>query len=178
MRIVTVNVNGIRSAERKGFARWLARIEPWDVVCLQEIKAHVDDRAERSPRRASRTHPFTTAAKRGYSGVALYSKRPASVQVGFGSTEFDAEGRYVEADFRAPDRHQRVLAVGLQSAHASWPEFRFLAEFLPAPASPARRGSRSHPVRRLEHRAPADRSQELAQQPEELAVSCPRNGRG
>ena len=38
MRIITLNVNGLRAAERKGFARWLARAEPWDVVCVQEIK--------------------------------------------------------------------------------------------------------------------------------------------
>ena len=43
MRVITLNVNGIRSAERKGFAHWLARGNPWDVVCLQEIKAtHAD----------------------------------------------------------------------------------------------------------------------------------------
>ena len=131
MRIVTVNVNGIRSAERKGFARWLARIEPWDVVCLQEIKAHVDDvpRALAAPRKSHAS--FHTAAKRGYSGVALYAKRPASVQVGFGSVEFDAEGRYVEADFG----HLSIISVYLPSGSSS-PErqiakFRFLAEFLP-----------------------------------------------
>ena len=63
MRIVTVNVNGIRSAERKGFARWLARIEPWDVVCLQEIKAHIDDvpRALAAPRKSHASfHPRTS----------------------------------------------------------------------------------------------------------------------
>ena len=131
MRIVTVNVNGIRSAERKGFARWLARIEPWDVVCLQEIKAHVHDvpRALAAPRKSHAS--FHTAAKRGYSGVALYAKRPASVQVGFGSVEFDAEGRYVEADFG----HLSIISVYLPSGSSS-PErqlakFRFLTEFLP-----------------------------------------------
>src|ERR1700688_2660772 len=131
MRIVTVNVNGIRSAERKGFARWLARIEPWDVVCLQEIKAHVDDvpRALAAPRKSHAS--FHSAAKRGYSGVALYAKRPASVQVGFGSVEFDAEGRYVEADFG----HLSIISVYLPSGSSS-PErqlakFRFLAEVLP-----------------------------------------------
>src|ERR1700688_2155490 len=99
MRIVTVNVNGIRSAERKGLARWLKRIEPWDVVCLQEIKAHVDDvpRALAAPRKShARFHP---AERKGYSGVALYSKRAAVWRTGFGSSEFDVEGRYVEADF-------------------------------------------------------------------------------
>src|SRR5580704_32827 len=124
MRIVTVNVNGIRSAARRGFARWLARIEPWDVVCLQEIKAHVDDvpRALAAPRKSHAS--FHTANKRGYSGVALYAKRPASVQVGFGSVEFDAEGRYVEADFG----HLSIISVYLPSGSSSpdsdfWPSF-------------------------------------------------------
>ena len=70
MRIITLNVNGIRSAERKGFARWLARAEPWDVVCLQEIKAHECDlpRALRAPRRSARVRSMP-AQKKGYSGV-------------------------------------------------------------------------------------------------------------
>ena len=60
MRVITLNVNGIRAAEKKGFARWLARIEPWDVVCLQELKAHHDDvpKCLRAPRKCtSHFHP-------------------------------------------------------------------------------------------------------------------------
>ena len=131
MRIVTVNVNGIRSAERKGFARWLARVEPWDVVCLQEIKAHIDDvpKALAAPRKSHAS--FHTAAKRGYSGVALYSKRPASVRVGFGSEEFDAEGRYVEADFGRLCVISVYLPSGSSSPARQLAKFRFLAEFLP-----------------------------------------------
>ncbi len=76
MRIITLNVNGIRSAERKGFARWLARAEPWDVVCLQEIKAGHDDipRSLVAPRKAHAA--FVPAEKKGYAGVALYAKQP------------------------------------------------------------------------------------------------------
>ena len=53
MRIITLNVNGIRSAERRGLARWLARIEPWDVICLQEVRAEEADvpRSLRAPRK-------------------------------------------------------------------------------------------------------------------------------
>ena len=53
MRVVTLNVNGIRSADRCGLARWLTRIEPWDVVCLQEVRAEEADvpRALRAPRK-------------------------------------------------------------------------------------------------------------------------------
>ena len=99
MRIITLNVNGLRAAGRKGFARWLARIEPWDVVCLQEIKATHDDvpRTLRSPRRAHAA--FHPAARKGYSGVAVYAKVPPRFVEGFGSGEFDVEGRYLEAHF-------------------------------------------------------------------------------
>src|SRR5438105_6299960 len=131
MRIVTLNVNGIRSAERKGLVRWLRRVEPWDVVCLQEIKAHVDDvpRALAAPRKSHAS--FHTAAKRGYSGVALYAKRPASVQVGFGSVEFAAEGRSVEAGLGRLSIISVYLASGSSSPERQIAKFRFLAEFLP-----------------------------------------------
>src|ERR1700675_2971670 len=101
MRIITLNVNGIRSAERRGLTRWLARIEPWDVVCLQEIKAGHDDipRSLQAPRKAHAA--FAPAAKKGYAGVALYARRPPQVITGFGIEEFDAEGRYLEARFDA-----------------------------------------------------------------------------
>ena len=100
MRIVTLNVNGLRSAERKGFSRWLARAEPWDVVCVQEIKCASDDvpDALRAPRRSHAT--FLPARKKGYAGVAVYSKTPHSASAGFGEPEFDDEGRYLEAHFR------------------------------------------------------------------------------
>ena len=83
MRVITLNVNGIRSAERKGFARWLARAEPWDVVCLQEIKAGPEDipRPLVAPRKAHAT--FVPAQKKGYSGVALYAKTPPRVSIGW-----------------------------------------------------------------------------------------------
>src|SRR5439155_16465927 len=99
MRIITLNVNGIRSAERKGLARWLGRVEPWDVVCLQEIKAGREDipRSLAAPRKAHAA--FAPAAKKGYAGVALYARQPPQVVTGFGATEFDAEGRYLEARF-------------------------------------------------------------------------------
>ena len=92
MRIVTLNVNGIRSAQRKGLSRWLARIEPWDVVCLQEIKAGADQvpRPLLAPRKAHGF--FLSASRQGYSGVALYAKPMPKVATGFGSTEFDGEG--------------------------------------------------------------------------------------
>ena len=100
LRIVTLNVNGIRSAASKGLFRWLRRAEP-DVVCLQEVKADEVDIPEAFRFPDGLHGLFHCAQRRGYSGAALYAaKEPRSVRLGFGSAEFDAEGRYVEAEFR------------------------------------------------------------------------------
>ena len=131
MRIVTLNVNGIRSAQRKGLSRWLARIEPWDVVCLQEIKAGADQvpRPLLAPRKAHGF--FLSASRQGYSGVALYAKPMPKVATGFGSTEFDGEGRYLEADFGKLAIASVYLPSGSAGPHRQASKFRFLEKFLP-----------------------------------------------
>jgi exodeoxyribonuclease-3 len=140
MRIITCNVNGLRAAERKGFARWLTRAEPWDVVCVQEIKCAGEDipRALKAPRKSHAS--FHHAARKGYSGVAVYSKHPHRALAGFGHAEFDAEGRYLEADFG----NLAVISVYMPSG-SSGPErqaskFRFLDAFLPHLESLVKRG--------------------------------------
>ncbi len=131
MRVVTLNVNGIRSAERKGLSRWLARVEPWDVVCLQEIKANEADIPStlRAPRKAHAA--FHTAQRKGYSGVAVYAKATCRMCTGFGSSEFDAEGRYVQADFPGLSVVSVYLPSGSSSEARLAAKFRFLNEFLP-----------------------------------------------
>jgi exodeoxyribonuclease III len=131
MRIVTLNVNGIRSAERKGLARWLTRVEPWDVVCLQEIKATAADvpRALVAPRKAYAA--FLSAEKKGYAGVALYAKKEPRVTTGFGFAEFDSEGRYLEADFGKLAVVSLYLPSGSSGPHRQASKFRFLEAFLP-----------------------------------------------
>jgi exodeoxyribonuclease-3 len=111
--------------------RWLARIEPWDVVCLQEIKAHPDDvpKALRAPRKSHAA--FHHAQKKGYSGVALYARRAVPVRSGFGSNEFDAEGRYLEADFGKLTVISVYLPSGSSSPDRQLAKSRFLAQFLP-----------------------------------------------
>src|SRR6266700_4564076 len=95
-RVITLNVNGLRSAVSKGLLRWLARRQP-DVVCLQEIKAQAADLSDALLNPAGLHAQFHFAQARGYSGTALLSrKRPRKVQIGFGVDEFDREGRYVE----------------------------------------------------------------------------------
>ena len=135
IRIITLNLNGIRSAARKGWLDWVAA-QAADVVCVQEVKAHLDDLDEgmriiRTPRGPLRGH-FHFAAKKGYSGVGLYArKRPKSIRIGFGNEEFDAEGRYIEADFG----HYTVISMYLPSGSSGElrqaAKFRFLEQFRP-----------------------------------------------
>lgn len=99
MRVITLNVNGIRSAARKGFYDWLRRQQA-DVVCLQETKAqeHQLQNWEFFP--SVYTCIYHDAEKPGYSGVALYARRePERVTQGVGWEVMDREGRWLQADF-------------------------------------------------------------------------------
>ena len=131
MRVITLNVNGLRSAERKGFARWLARAEPWDVVCVQELKCLECDvpRSLRAPRKSHAT--FHPAERKGYSGVGVYSKVPHTATAGFGHGEFDREGRFLQADFGAVSVVSVYLPSGSSGPHRQASKFRFLEAFLP-----------------------------------------------
>src|SRR5688572_5578806 len=115
MRIITLNVNGLRSAAGKGFMPWLRRQRP-DVACLQEIKCQEADltRALLAPRGYHAF--FHPAEKPGYSGVGIYAKRePDKVVRGLGIAEFDAQGRYIQADFG----NLSVVSVYFPSGSAS-----------------------------------------------------------
>lgn len=100
-RIITCNVNGIRSAARKGFFAWLAAQQA-DVVCLQETKAQEHQLPPEALDLTEFTSAFFDAQKRGYSGVALYARKPPNRVVrGLGIADYDAEGRFVRMDFDA-----------------------------------------------------------------------------
>jgi len=131
LRVVTLNVNGIRSAARKGLFRWLAA-QRADVVCLQEIRAQEPD-LERGMRAPGKLQGFFSHAHRkGYAGVALYARvAPDAVRKGFGSREFDREGRYLEARFGALSIISLYLPSGSAGAHRQASKFRFLDGFLP-----------------------------------------------
>jgi len=98
MRIISVNVNGIRAAARKGFFEWLEQ-QNADVVCIQETKAQehqLEDSVFYPPGYHCYYHD---AEKKGYSGVAIYSRQePDKVHVGLGWNDFDSEGRYIQVD--------------------------------------------------------------------------------
>lgn len=98
MKIISWNVNGIRSVCQKGFLEWLEQESP-DILCLQEMKAQEDTIP--SALGKCRYHFCANfAGKRGYSGVAVFSKtKPKDVSIKLGVDRFDSEGRYLEIDF-------------------------------------------------------------------------------
>jgi exodeoxyribonuclease-3 len=99
VRIITLNLNGIRSAVNKGLLPWLVRQQA-DVACVQEIKAQPGDIVDATRNPDALLGYFHCAQRRGYSGVGIYCRRaPDEVREGVGIPEIDAEGRYLEARF-------------------------------------------------------------------------------
>ncbi len=100
MQIITWNVNGLRSALKKGFLPWLAEAKP-DVLCLQEVRALPE---QLSPFWLAHGYEarFYPAERRGYSGVAtLQREAPQAQRTGLGVPEFDAEGRVIASEYAA-----------------------------------------------------------------------------
>ena len=129
IRVVTLNLNGIRSAVRKGWLEWAAS-QGADVLCVQELKAQVGDLDDALRNVCGMRGHFHLAQKKGYSGVGLYSRRePGTVRIGFGCDEFDAEGRYVEADFGAYTVISVYVPSGTSSAERLAAKFRFMERF-------------------------------------------------
>jgi len=132
-KLTSLNLNGIRSATTKGVEAWLAKAQP-DCICVQEIKAQAADVSGRFEELAGLQGHFHFAEKKGYSGVGLYTRHePSEVVVGFGSPEFDAEGRYVELRFDTPKRKLSLISCyfpsGSSGEERQQAKFRFLAEF-------------------------------------------------
>lgn len=99
MRLISYNVNGIRSAIKKGFLEWLIT-DPADVICLQEVKALRENIALQQIEDLGYQVHWFAAEKKGYSGVALLTKlRPERVLVGSGMAQSDLEGRVIRADY-------------------------------------------------------------------------------
>jgi len=104
MRIISWNVNGIRAVEKRGFVDWLAK-ENADIVCLNETKAEPSQLSQELLNPPVKGKPYSafwaSAKKKGYSGVAVYTKeKPDDVRF-LGKAEFDNEGRVLVADYKA-----------------------------------------------------------------------------
>lgn len=129
LRIITINVNGIRSAAAKGFFSWLPTQDA-DMICVQET------RAQPSQLKSSLFHPegyhcyYLSAEKKGYSGVALYARnQPNAVLEGFGSEEFDSEARCLELRFGELSVISLYVPSGSSSEQRQQAKFRFLDSF-------------------------------------------------
>ncbi len=132
LRIVSLNLNGIRSAASKGAFEWLDG-NGADIVCVQEIKAQQADidAMREAPARFSWA-AFHCADKKGYSGVGLYARRkPDAVVEGFGDREFDAEGRYLQADFGTLSVVSLYLPSGSSSEERQQAKFRCMEKIRP-----------------------------------------------
>lgn len=131
MRIITLNVNGIRSAARKGFFTWLRR-QRADVVCLQETKAQIDQLLDDHFRPRYYHAYFHDAEKKGYSGVAIYCRRkPDRVIAGLGWPDVDAEGRYLEVQFGKLSVISLYMQSGSSGELRQQVKFRMMERFMP-----------------------------------------------
>jgi exodeoxyribonuclease III len=131
LRVITLNLNGIRSAAAKGVFRWLAR-QRADLVCVQELKAQAKDMTAEMLAPAGFRGYFHYAAKKGYSGVGLYCKRePDRVIEGLGIREFDAEGRYLRADFGPLSVISLYQPSGSSGEARQQMKFKFMDRFAP-----------------------------------------------
>jgi exodeoxyribonuclease-3 len=129
LRIITANLNGIRSATTKGFLEWLAQQDA-DFVCLQELKAKAPDMTAAMLAPAGYTGHFHYAEKPGYSGVGVYAKKsPNSVIEGLGVPEIDAEGRYIELVYDKLSVVSVYLPSGSSGEHRQAAKFAFMEHF-------------------------------------------------
>ncbi len=130
MRVITLNINGIRAGMRKGFFPWLAR-QRADVVCLQETRAARDQLDDKVYWPRAFHCYYHEAEKRGYSGVALYSRsEPEEVIEGFGWPDIDVEGRYLEVRYPGLSVVSLYLPSGTSGDERQAVKMDLLARFL------------------------------------------------
>jgi exodeoxyribonuclease-3 len=136
LRIVTLNLNGIRSAADKGFMQWAEQAGA-DCIGVQEVRAQAADIAGRFEHIGSALPGhFHHAQKRGYAGVGLYTRvAPSDVKIGFGSRELDVEGRWVETRYDTARRKFSLISCyfpsGSSGEERQAAKFRFLARLYP-----------------------------------------------
>lgn len=132
MKIISLNLNGIRAAARKGFFAWL-ETSGAEVVCLQELKAQRADLDGDPTFTPPGWHAhFNCAQKKGYSGVAVYARRaPDALLDTLGAEEFDREGRYLECRYGKLSVVSLYLPSGSSGPERQESKDRFLPFFLP-----------------------------------------------
>ncbi len=131
MKVITLNLNGIRSAHKKGFMQWLYRQQA-DVICLQETKAQTHQLDDELINPRGYHAYFNDAEKKGYSGVAIYTrKKPDRMHDRLGWETADAEGRYLQLDFGKLSVVSLYLPSGSSSEERQAIKFDFMDRYLP-----------------------------------------------
>jgi exodeoxyribonuclease-3 len=129
MRIITFNANGIRSAAKKGFFSWFAN-QNADILCIQETKAQSHQLTDDHFTIPGYQSYFFDAEKKGYSGVALYSRHvPDKVNMGLGWPTADTEGRYIQADFGNISVASLYLPSGSSGEHRQVIKYDFMDHY-------------------------------------------------
>jgi exodeoxyribonuclease-3 len=129
VKIITANLNGIRSAAKKGFFEWMVA-QKADVICVQEIKAQHADLESAVAHPDGYHRYFHCAEKKGYSGVGIYCKQePEKVITGLGWTDADSEGRYVEVRFGELSIASLYLPSGTSGEERQTIKFDFLKRY-------------------------------------------------
>ena len=128
-RVISLNANGIRAAARKGFFDWMDRQDA-DVVCIQETKAQAHQLGDDIFSPAGYHCYYEDAVKKGYSGVAIYTRHePKKVVRGYGDKEFDAEGRYLEVQLDGINVVSVYLPSGSSSEERQQAKYRCMDSF-------------------------------------------------
>lgn len=129
MRIITYNVNGIRAAIRKGFMEWL-ETNPADVICLQETKAMKENVDHEALEALGYHNYWFSAEKKGYSGVAIFTKeKPDNIVEGNGMERSDMEGRVIRADFGGATLISAYFPSGTSGTERQTYKYQWLDEF-------------------------------------------------
>ncbi len=131
MQIITLNLNGVRAANRKGVFEWLSTQQA-DIVCVQELKAQIPDLSDEI-RGPNGFHGFFHCAeKKGYSGVGIYSRQePDRIIEGLNIKEIDQEGRYIRADYGNLSVISLYLPSGSSGDHRQDSKIFFMEKFYP-----------------------------------------------
>lgn len=131
MKIISANTNGIRSAAKKGFFNWLKKVNA-DVICIQETKAQVHQLTDEVFNPRGYYCHYHDAVKKGYSGVAVYSKvKPKKIIEGLGWHDIDIEGRYIEFQFEKLSVISLYMHSGSASEERQAIKFDFMERFMP-----------------------------------------------
>lgn len=131
MKIISANLNGVRSAYTKGFFAWMEALAP-NIVCVQELKAQATDLTEEICNPGNYRGYFHYAQQKGYSGVGIYCRQePDHLVRGIGHPGFDNEGRFIRADFGNLSVVSVYIPSGSSGSERQQAKFQFLDAFMP-----------------------------------------------